>query len=320
MKKPLIDCHTHIGIDPIFYVEGSFPYAQQFRNLVEEAHGHGIERLITFPFINYLGWEGLNVTWQGRKSGDFAVPYAFENVRMLSEIYELNADIASAAIPFVILDPARHQQAQVDSLRKLREKFPIRGFKIQPTIIRAPIRELLGNGRCILELAAEWDLPVLIHSSISSADIWSQAWDILDVAEAWPGVRFCLAHSCRFDLPSLERLGTMENTWFDCSAHCIHCDSVIDGLPNVAIPERLVPADYSRPDAVMKTLAELLPGRMMWGSDAPFYSYAAKHDKNPLCLISSYAREVAALGLLSDEQKTALLHDNIVRFLGRSGD
>jgi predicted TIM-barrel fold metal-dependent hydrolase len=188
---------------------------------------------------------------------------------------------------------------------------------MQPTIIRAPIRELLSTGRCLIDLAEEWDVPVLIHSSIDPMDTWSQAADILDVAEEWPAVRFCLAHSCRFDQPSLERLGGLSNTWFDCSAHCIHCDSVLDGLPNVAVSERRVQADYTRPDAVLKVLAEMLPDRLMWGSDAPFYSYAAKHDERPLRLLSSYAREVAALDLLTASERLAVLHDNTIRFLGR---
>lgn len=316
MKIPRVDCHTHIGIDPVFYVEGSFPYAQQYRSLVEEARSHGIDRLVTFPFVNYFGMEGLKVAPPRIDGVDFTVPYAFENERMLAEIFELNADLAPVAIPFVILDPARRQAAQVDSLRALRERYPIRGFKIQPTVIQAPIRELLSSGRCLVELAAEWDLPVLIHSSISPDDVWSQAADILDVAEAWPGVRFCLAHSCRFDRPSLERLGSLTNTWFDCSAHCIHCDCAVDGLNVIAAPERRVEADYTRPDLVLKVLAEMLPDRLMWGSDAPFYSYAAKHDATPLRLLSSYAREVAALDMLSERQKTAVLHDNTVRFLG----
>ncbi len=317
MTTPQIDCHTHIGIDPVFYLEGAFPYAQQFRSLVEESRAHGINKLVTFPFVSYYGLPGTKFPSPQTEGFDFSIPYAFENERMLGEIYELNADIASVAIPFVILDPARCQQAQADFLRSLRKKFPIQGFKIQPTIIKAPIRELLVGGRCLMDLAAEWNVPVLIHSSISPEDIWSQASDILDIAEEWPSVRFCLAHSCRFDLPSLERLGGLPNTWFDCSAHCIHCDAVVDGLGVVAPPERLIAADFTRPEQVMKVLAELLPDRMMWGSDAPFYSYVAKHDGATLRLLSSYAREVAALGLLSDSEKSAVLHDNTLRFLGQ---
>jgi predicted TIM-barrel fold metal-dependent hydrolase len=169
-----------------------------------------------------------------------------------------------------------------------------------------------------VDLAAKWNVPVLIHSSIAPEDIWSQAGDILDVAEARPDVRFCLAHSCRFHLASLLRLGCLPNAWVDCSAHAIHCDAVEANLGIVATPGERLEADYSRPDAVMKALYDLLPDRLMWGSDAPFYSYAGAHSDGTLRLFSSYEREIAALRSLSEREKTAITHDNTLRFLGVS--
>ncbi len=317
MDRPLIDCHTHIGVDPAFYVRGHFPYAQDYRGLVQQASRYGVQKLMTFPFVAYFGWEGLEVA-PPAVEGDFSIPYAFENRRMLEEIFELNTDLASVALPLMIVDPARNQAAQVQVLRRLREKYPIFGLKIQATVIQAPIRSLLAEGRCLVDLAEEWNIPMLIHSSIAPDDIWSQCGDILDVAEARPAVRFCLAHSCRFHRPSMERLASLPNTWFDCSAHAIHCDAAVDNLKVVAVPDERLQTDYSRPDVVMKALHDFLPNRMMWGSDAPFYSYAATHDGVTIRLLSSYEREISALGLLSPAEKSAIMHDNILRFLGVS--
>lgn len=317
MKPLLIDCHTHIGVDPVFYFKGDFPYAQDFRGLVDQARRNGIDRLIIFPFVVYYGWKDVQPPLL-TEGIDFSVPYDYENRRMLQEVYELNSDISEVAIPFAMFDPARSQKEQVAALRKLKEEFPIKGLKTQPTIIQAPIRELLTEGRGLMDLAAEWDVPVLIHSSIAANDPWSQTSDIMDVVEEWPNVRFCLAHSCRFDLPSMERLKTLANAWMDCSAHCIHCDSVLDGLSNVAVPERLMPADYTRPDKVMKVIYDLMPDKLIWGSDAPYYSYAAKHDGVTMRLLSTYEREIQALDLLSESEKTAVLHYNTLRFLGTS--
>lgn len=317
MDRPLIDCHTHVGVDPAFYLRGEFPYAYDYRTLFEQASRNGVNRLVVFPFVIYLGWEGLDFpTPAPMEEGDFSVPYAFENRRMLKEIYELGSDIAHSALPFMIVDPARKQREQVAVLKKLKAQFPIFGIKIQATMIKSPIRELLGEGSCLVDLAAEWNVPMLIHSSYLPEDSWSQSSDILDVAEARPDVRFCLAHSCRFDLANLKRLGTLPNTWFDCSAHCIHCDAVVDGLKLVAPADNRPEADYARPETVMKALYDLLPDRMMWGSDAPFYSYAGSHDGAVLRLLSTYEREIAALGLLSEAEKTAVMHDNILKFLG----
>ena len=317
MKQPLIDCHAHIGVDPAFYLNGEFPYAMDYRAHLDQMRCHGIVRSIVFPFVSYFGWPGLGLGGRADvRERDFSVPYAFENRRMMREIFEINPDTADAALPFVIVDPARKVGEQLASLRELKGEFPIRGIKIQATMIESPIRELLGDGRGLVDLAREWDVPMLIHSSIASADVWSQASDILDVAEASADVRFCLAHSCRFDVPSLERLREMANTWFDCSAHCIHCDGAAADMEFVAQPERRLETDYSRPSVVMKALYDFAPDRMMWGSDAPFYSYAGRLGDACVQLRSSYEREVAALELLSDEAKAAVMHDNIVDFLG----
>lgn len=317
MSRLLIDCHTHVGVDPAFYIKGHFPYAQDFRGLVEQAGRNGVQRLVTFPFVAYLGWDGLEISVP-QNGTDFLVPYAFENRRMLEEIFELNPDLASVALPFAIVDPSRRQREQCEVLRGLFQQYPIRGIKIQATMIEAPIRDLLGEGSCLVDLAAEWNVPMLIHSSIAPEDVWSQAGDILDIAEARPDVRFCLAHSCRFHLPSLDRLGRLPNTWVDCSAHAIHCDAVEANLGIVAVRGERLEADYSRPDAVMKALHDLLPERLMWGSDAPFYSYAGAHSDGTLRLFSSYEREIAALGALSDSERLAVTHDNTLRFLGLS--
>lgn len=315
-SEPWIDCHTHVGVDQWFYLNGHFPYAIDYRSLVEQSARNGFQRVLVFPCVSYFGWEGLKMSAPSVGVDDFSIPYAFENRRMLSEIFDLNPDYAAAAIPFAIVDPGRKQVAQVGNLRKLRERYPIRGLKIQATVIEVPIRSLLAEGKELLELAREWDIPVLIHSSISPKDPWSQTSDILDIAQAWPAVRFCLAHSCRFDLPSLRRALTLPNAWVDCSAHCIHCDAAVADFDVVAAPSRRLETDYSRPERVLKDLCDLLPDRLMWGSDAPFYSYGATHEGKQLSLVSSYEKEVAALSLLSDRQRSAMLRDNTLRFLG----
>lgn len=318
MKPLRIDCHTHIGVDPAFYVNGNFPYACDYRALLEQARRHGIDRIMVFPLVSYFGLESLGMQPPVTAENDFSVPYAFENRRHLREIYDLGGDISETALPLVILDPSRKQKEQVAVLRTLRERYAISGLKIQATMIESPIRDLLAEGSCFVDLAAEWDVPMLIHSSIAASDLWSQAGDILDVAEARPEVRFCLAHSCRFDQPSLERLGTLPNTWFDCSAHAIHCDCAVDGLQTVALPDRRLKTDYRRPEVVMKALYDFLPDRMMWGSDAPFYSYVEEKNGKVLRLLSSYQREVDALELLNPTEQNAILYENTVRFLGRA--
>lgn len=312
----IIDCHNHLGVDLFFYLNGYHPYAQDLPALVTEGRHCGISRWVVFPMVANLSFDVAAMRRATLAPGGCeAVPYAFENERMLREIYELYPDLGRLTLPFVILDPEREPAAQIRKLRELHHEFTFYGLKIQATMIQADVRALLAGGRGFLELAAELDLPFLIHSSVAPEDKWSQASGILDVAAATPHVRFCLAHSCRFDRACLDRVAELPNTWFDCSAHRIHCEGVTRELGYVARAERRFAADYSDPTAVLRALAEAYPHKLIWGSDTPFQSYVAKIDGTFVSLRSTYAAEAACLRALPDETQHAIAHANLLALL-----
>ncbi len=308
----LIDCHNHLGVDLFFYLNGFSPYAQDLPAMVTEGRQCGIDRWVVFPMVSNLTFD-VPAMRRGQliPGGCETVPYAFENERMLREIYELYPDLGRLTLPFLILDPLREPAAQVKKLRELHARFPFYGLKIQATVIKSDVNALLREGRGFLELAAELNVPFLIHSSVAPEDTWSQASDILKVAEATPGVRFCLAHSCRYDRPCLDRVAELPNTWFDCSAHRIHCESVVRGFPNVAPPARRFQSDYADPTAVLRDLATAYPTKFIWGSDSPFQSYVDQD----YSLRSTYAAEVACLNALPPKLRSAVAHDNLLALL-----
>jgi predicted TIM-barrel fold metal-dependent hydrolase len=280
--------------------------------MVTEGRHCGIDRWVVFPMVSNLTFDVPQMRQAKLVPGGIeTVPYAFENERMLREIYELYPDLGRLTLPFAILDPLREPAAQVKKLRELYARFPFYGLKIQATVIKSDVNALLREGRGFLELAAEFNLPFIIHSSVAPEDTWSQARDILKVAEATPGVRFCLAHSCRYDRECLDRVAQLPNTWFDCSAHRIHCESVVHGWPNVAPAARRFPADYTNPPAVMQALAAAYPAKFIWGSDSPFQSYVDKD----YSLRSTYAEEVACLNALPAQLKQAVAYDNLLALL-----
>ncbi len=308
-----IDCHNHVGVEMLFYLGGHFPYAQSAVALYDDGRLNGIDAFLVFPFVTNLS-HSIPALRRGEidPTGAFeSVPYAFENRRLLQEVHQLFPQVGRSMIPFVILDPARECDAQVEGLRKLADEFPFYGLKIQSTIIQSDITELLRKGRGFVDFAAERNLPFIIHSSIHPNDCWAQAESILKVAEAVPEVRFCLAHSCRFDKPSLDRVAELDNTWFDCSAHAIHCDLATQDSPVVAVPERRIRSDFHDPGQVLLDMAEAYPDKLIWGSDSPFYSYV---DKN-LALMSSYKREVDCFKPLSPAQLEAITWNNTLKFL-----
>ena len=203
-----IDNHVHIGVDPFFYVNGWSPYALGLPEFLVEAERSGIDRAVVFPFVSYLDLD-LAAMREGKISfsGAFdGVPYRFENRRLLEEVYRLHPSNADRVMPFLMADPGRLAVEQVGEWNQLIRDFKVFGIKIQATIIRSPITGLLGEAACMLDFAAEHNLPLLIHSSIDPSDKWSQCTDITEVAMARADVRFLLAHSCRFHHPSLQKV------------------------------------------------------------------------------------------------------------------
>jgi predicted TIM-barrel fold metal-dependent hydrolase len=293
----LIDCHNHIGADLLFYLHGDFPYAQQLVQMQQEGGPLGITHWVVFPLGSYPAMDltKFRAGDIGFGNGLESVPYAFENRRLLEECQRLFPEEGKKTLPFVMVDPMRDTDAQAAELLKLRAEYRFHGIKIQSTIIQADIKRLAHEGRVFLDLAREWDVPFLIHSSVAESDLWAQAHDILDIAEANPDIRFCAAHSCRFDRECLDRVNALPNAWFDNSAHCIHCVGAVGDLPYIAPRSRRFDTDYTDPARVIADLAAAYPHKFMWGSDSPFYSYAGEINHEVVKLISTYEREVAAL-------------------------
>ena len=243
------------------------------------------------------------------------IPYAAENRRLLKEIYTYFPKLAQRTIPFANIDPSRMVQEQLQVLKELKVEYGFAGLKIQPFVVRAPILTLLEEGSPFVEFAREHNLPFLIHSSVGPSDIYSQCSDILTVAENNPDIRFCLAHNRRFDLASLEKVEALNNAWFDCSAHRIHCELAVQNSTGVAPVGKRFVSDYTNPTQVLADLAERFPTKLMWGTDSPAHSYASAFGGVNLELWSSYDEEVVCLNALSKELRAKVGWENTVRFL-----
>jgi predicted TIM-barrel fold metal-dependent hydrolase len=309
----LIDAHTHVGVDLLFYLKGYAPYGLGWSELCEAGDALQVERFVVFPMPTHLALRA-DALREGRIESDGAwekVPYAFENRRMASEIAR-HPQGATRALPFWMFDPAREPELQCEALRALHKEYPCAGLKVQATIIQSPISSLLGAGACLLDLAEEKNWPVLIHTSVHPSDPWSPVADILRIVEARPRLRFNLAHSCRFDRPSLDRIAELPNAWFDCSAHAIHCDLAVQDRLSVAAKDRRFDSDYRDPVRVLADLAAAYPDKLLWGSDAPFHSYSDE----TLSLMSSYKREVEILRALGPEVVARIASTNILAYLG----
>lgn len=311
-----IDNHIHIGVEPLFYLNGWSPFCLDLTRMLEEAEGTGIDAWVTFPFVSYfaLDLDALREQRIELSKAEDAVPYRFENNRLFTDISRLDEANRKRFLPFLMADPSRKPSAQVREWEQLTAQHPAHGIKIQPTIIQSPILSLLEQGACMLDFAEKNDLPFLIHSSIDPVDTWSQCADILRVVESRPNLRFILAHSCRFHHESLKRVAELPNAWFDCSAHIIHCKCATQELPVVAAPEERFPTDYPKPKRVLRDLAEAYPEKLIWGSDAPFYTYEGATKQ----LRSTYRDEVDVLDSLPPELHERVSHTNTLAWLGKT--
>lgn len=270
MAGTLYDVHTHIGLDAGFYLRRWWPYAADVRELIAHMNTHGITRAVCFPFTLPSAFDA--VAFADRDAVELLpgrFPFDRENELLRVEIERF--DPLKRLLQFGMFDPAREVAKQVKSLEKLVGTMA--GLKTQTTVLRSPVRALMNDGRDLMRLAQQHDLPVLIHTAVNPADAWAQARDCLDVAECFPRVRFNLAHSLRFDRACLARAASMPNVWVDCSAHLVHCALALKDAPAVAPRASRVDADYAKPVEVLATIYELLGGRYLWGSDYPYMSW-----------------------------------------------
>lgn len=307
----IYDVHTHIGLDVGFFLRGWWPYAATVQDLTERMDRYGVDRAVCFPFTLSTAYDhdafasrGEIVLRPGR------APFDRENALLLQEVNRIDTDRRLRVLG--MFDPAREVEAQVKNLQPLVNRLT--GLKLQGTVIQANVRELLGQGRPLMELAQEHDLPVLIHTSINPADKWAQAADCLDVAEAFPNVRFNLAHSLRYSLSNLKRAATLPNVWIDCSAHLIHCMLAVKGAATVAPKHDRVDADYSKPSQVLEVIADILgKDKYLWGSDSPYMSWS---DDN-ISLVVRYGDEVAAFKALPASLQKSMGETAPLQWLGK---
>jgi predicted TIM-barrel fold metal-dependent hydrolase len=269
----LYDVHTHVGVDLGFMLRGWWPYGASSQDLLGAMKANGIDRAVVFPFTLPTAFDVYAFADRGKVEllpGRY--PFDRENALLAEEIAMLDTD--KRLIQFAMFDPMREAGRQAENIRAMVGH--VGGLKCQTTILQSPIKHLLGEGREILEIAEEHRLPVLFHTSVNPADAWAQVADCLEVAAAYPAVRFNLAHSLRFSKRGLEQAARMANVWVDCSAHLVHCQLARDKHKAVALGSDAVDADYTKPAEVLAIIHEMLPGKYLWGSDNPYMNWCDK--------------------------------------------
>jgi predicted TIM-barrel fold metal-dependent hydrolase len=296
------DVHTHVGLDQSFLLRGWWPYASTSADLLEKMDANGIAKAVCFPFGVPSAFDPYAFADDDQiKLLPGRVPFDRENIALLNEVDRIDKDGRLHVL--AMFDPSRQVATQVKNLEPLVGRMT--GLKLQGTLLQSPVTDLLTGGRPLMDFADQHNLPVLIHTAICANDVWAQPADCLKVAEAFPRVRFNLAHSHRFHEPTLREAAARQNVWVDCSAHIVHCRGALQDAAHVAKPTERVKANYADPTDVLAAVYDLIGDTYLWGTDNPYHSWC----DDTMAELCSYKAEADAFHALPDATKRSMGHD-----------
>jgi predicted TIM-barrel fold metal-dependent hydrolase len=323
LKGKTIDAHTHAGVSLKAYALQEYPYAQTLEGLHSQQQLHGVDVSVVFPFTADLFFEAaplLEGTLTPAKSPLSPSPYASENRLLLRELYDYCPELVGRFLPFVSIDPARCIPAQIRALEALFAEYPVYGIKVNPVGCQSPARELLGTGQALLDLAEAHELPLLFHATTLPGEDYSQAVDIFKIVERRPNLRFCLAHCLLFSREWLARAQATPNVWVDTAALKIQVESICGLIGNPYPAAGFVEADYSDHIKVLRTLCEMFPDTLLWGTDSPAYSWICRRKEGEglyreFRLKGQYADEIQALQALPPALRARVSSENTLDFV-----
>lgn len=314
----VIDVHSHIGIALREAAQINFPYCSSAEDLAYRQQANGVDFGVVFPISPgfYYDLPTLIETGELRPAARLIsrVPYERENRLVLTDVYRFCPEHSRRFLPFVSVDPGRLIGEQIAVLEELEAEFPIYGVKIHPLMCQSKALALLDVGAALLDFFAGRNWPLLFHASTDPTDPFSQAADILLIAERRPELRFCLAHCIGCHRESLERAAALPNVFVDTAALKIQVE-----LFRAEKSVEMLDLDYSDHTRVFRELVERYPTTMLWASDAPYHSYITRRHQGlgvyrEFRLKGTYEEEKAALDALTPAQRRQV-SDNTVRFL-----
>ncbi|QEG33443.1 amidohydrolase family protein [Bythopirellula goksoeyrii] len=324
LHNKVIDVHSHVGVGIGGFLSEEYPYAQTAESLYYRQLVGQVDVNVVFPLLPDLSFD-LAKLRQGKKVLSkeplSSPPYVIENRMLMREVFDYCPEHSERFLPFISVDPGRYVAEQLTSLNELEEQYPIYGIKIHPVGCLSHASELLKDGEPLLDFAQQRDIPILFHATTLPNDEYSQASDLLQIAASRPRIRFCLAHCLIFNREMLDAANEAANVWVDTAAIKIQVDLVVQCIADGMISrDSLVVSDYSNHCDVMRTLCEIYPDMILWGTDSPAYTYFCRRQQGDdvfqeFALKGRYEDEVAALSALPAELRQKVSNGNTLNFL-----
>ncbi len=323
LASKTIDCHNHVGVSINAYARQEYPYAATIEGIYYRQKACNVDVSVVFPFTPDLYFDAsafLDYRMKPARRPLSPAPYSTENELLLREVYDFCPELTKRFLPFVSVDPLRDVTAQCRNLEALSQRYPIYGIKVNGVLCQAPLTAFLKQGKPLLDFALERNWPLLFHTAYSTDDCYSNSEMAFKVIEARPDLRFALAHVIGFQKQALDRARNLPNVWVDSSALTIQVQLAHEGSPLIAPKEQQFRTDYRHPGKVLRALATAYPGRMLWGSDTPAYSYICRRRQGgdviqEFRLKATFEDEVAALRFLSADQQREIANRNTLDFI-----
>lgn len=305
-----IDIHTHSGFDHMNIVRKRYPTSQSVKDLELKLRIAGIDYAACFPCpSSFYYFDFRDFSIKGKQLTELpaeSVPYEYAN-RQLQ--YEASLFGNGRILPFASILPNHDEVGQVESLEQYAKKEQLFGLKLHtlPTRVR-PI-SLIDSP--FMQLADTYSLPVMIHSG---PDEFSRPEDIITLARHHQSVRFCIAHTGRFEKSAYEMLkDTDRNVFFDTSPFLSLCALTPLDIERGKGGEKLKLA-YEDSRSALLQLYGIIPDNLMWGTDEP-WTTITDDVQGTILTKFDYFDEAKLLKSLPDEVRIKIANDNTQRFL-----
>ena len=309
--QSLIDAHTHAGFDHYAVIRKRYPSSQSIKDLVLKLESSNIDFAVTFPCPNstyYFDLRSLPTKEQVLEPlPTETFPYEFSNRQLMYEVSLFGND---RVFPFAIIFPGFEEGKQIKSLRDYIKKGLLFGLKHHTLVGGISAKNLIGTR--FIDLAKKNSLPIMIHSGV---DAQSRPENIMDLAEEYPDVRFCIAHAGEFEKSAYERFsrGQYDNLYFDCSPFtsiCFLATLDIKRKPRV----KKLELNYEKPEEALTQLYNIIPDNLIWGTDEP-WTTITDNVTGDILLKVDYQDEVKLLKNLPKDIRFKIGNRNTLRFL-----
>lgn len=290
LKGKIIDVHTHsVGVALGQLLVGSYPYAQDICDLSEKIMDNKVDFAITFPMTYPIYFNIREMKYNKRyvASGNDEFPYCSENKALFKMIEEMRI---TNLIPFPAVSTNSNVEEQIELLYELDNIYGVMGLKYHPKIERKSI--LSDEFVSFIDFAIKKNIPIMVHTDMSNE---ANPENIIKLSEKYPKLRICAAHCAHFERAFWDKLELCSNVFVDTSPFLRICYDI----GKMDDKKGKINVDYDCPKEVIKTLYDLAPQQIVWGTDTPYNRFIAGdnivqyHDDKKLLDESGLAKKMS---------------------------